>query len=49
MERIAFHLTIEDGQREAYREKHEDVSDDLVEAYSSASWMKMRLKQIGTP
>ncbi|RJT07880.1 L-rhamnose mutarotase [Halococcus sp. IIIV-5B] len=36
MERIAFHLTIEEGQRDAYREKHEDVSDDLVEAYLSS-------------
>ena len=33
MERIAFHLRIEDGQREAYREEHEDVPAALEEAY----------------
>lgn len=33
MERIAFHLEIEDGQREAYRTEHEDVPDALEEAY----------------
>ncbi|WP_276257137.1 L-rhamnose mutarotase [Halomontanus rarus] len=33
MERIAFHLEIEDGQREAYRTEHEDVPDALKEAY----------------
>ena len=36
MERIAFHLTIQDGQREAYREEHEDVPEALVEAYLSS-------------
>ena len=36
MERIAFHLTIQDGQREAYREEHEDVSEELVETYLSS-------------
>jgi len=35
MERIAFHLEIQDGQREAYRQHHqpETVHDDLIEAY----------------
>jgi len=33
MERIAFHLEIVDGQREAYREEHEDVPEGLEEAY----------------
>jgi len=33
MERIAFHLTIEDGQRDAYREEHEDVPAALERAY----------------
>ncbi|MCU4975313.1 L-rhamnose mutarotase [Halobacteria archaeon AArc-m2/3/4] len=33
MERIAFHLEIEDGQREAYRTEHEDVPEALEEAY----------------
>jgi L-rhamnose mutarotase len=33
MERIAFHLTIEDGQRDAYREEHEDVPEALERAY----------------
>ncbi|RDI71954.1 L-rhamnose mutarotase [Halopelagius longus] len=33
MERIAFHLEIADGKREAYREKHEDVPEALEEAY----------------
>lgn len=33
MERIAFHLEIVDGQREAYREEHENVPEDLEEAY----------------
>jgi len=33
MERIAFHLEIVDGQREAYREEHEDVPEELEEAY----------------
>lgn len=33
MPRIAFHLTIEDGERAAYRDEHEDVPTDLEEAY----------------
>jgi len=33
MERIAFHLEIVDGQREAYREEHEDVPEALEAAY----------------
>lgn len=33
MERIAFHLTIEDGQRDAYRDAHEDVPEALERAY----------------
>ncbi len=33
MERIAFHLTIEDGQRDAYREEHENVPEALERAY----------------
>jgi len=33
MARIAFHLRIKDGKREAYREKHEDVPDALESAY----------------
>ncbi|SNZ15170.1 L-rhamnose mutarotase [Natronoarchaeum philippinense] len=33
MERIAFHLRIADGQREAYRTEHEDVPAALEEAY----------------
>lgn len=33
MERIAFHLEIVDGQRDAYREKHENVPEALEEAY----------------
>lgn len=33
MARIAFHLEIADGQREAYREAHEDVPEWLEEAY----------------
>jgi L-rhamnose mutarotase len=33
MERIAFHLRITDGKREAYREKHENVPEALEEAY----------------
>jgi L-rhamnose mutarotase len=36
MERIAFHLEIQDGQREAYREEHEDVPEALEEAYLSS-------------
>lgn len=33
MERIAFHLAIVDGQRDAYRETHENVHDALEAAY----------------
>jgi len=33
MERIAFHLEIRDGKREAYREEHEDVPAELEAAY----------------
>jgi len=33
MERIAFHIEIEDGEREAYREAHEDVPEYLEAAY----------------
>ncbi|MFC7078347.1 L-rhamnose mutarotase [Haloarcula halophila] len=33
MPRIAFHLRITEGQREAYREEHEDVPDALESAY----------------
>ena len=33
MERIAFHLRIRNGEREAYREAHEDVPAALEEAY----------------
>jgi len=33
MERIAFHLRIEDGKREAYRTEHEDVPEALESAY----------------
>jgi L-rhamnose mutarotase len=33
MERIAFHLEITEGQREAYREEHEDVPAALEAAY----------------
>lgn len=33
MARIAFHLRIREGKREAYREKHEDVPDALESAY----------------
>ena len=36
MERIAFHLEIADGKREAYREMHENVPDALEEAYLSS-------------
>jgi len=36
MERIAFHLQIKDGQREAYREEHEDVPEALEAAYTEA-------------
>jgi len=33
MERIAFHLRLEDGQSEAYREAHENVPEPLESAY----------------
>ncbi|MFC7203135.1 L-rhamnose mutarotase [Haloferax namakaokahaiae] len=33
MARIAFHLQIKDGQREAYRTKHENVPEALESAY----------------
>jgi len=33
MARIAFHLRIREGQRAAYREKHENVPEALEEAY----------------
>jgi len=33
MARIAFHLEIADGKRDAYREKHENVPDALEAAY----------------
>lgn len=33
MERIAFHLRIKEGQRDAYREEHEDVPEALERAY----------------
>ena len=33
MERIAFHLHVRDGKREAYREEHESVPEALEEAY----------------
>lgn len=33
MERIAFHLRIKEGKREAYRQEHEDVPDALESAY----------------
>lgn len=33
MERIAFHLRIEEGKRAAYRTEHEDVPDELESAY----------------
>ena len=36
MERIAFHLEIQDGQREAYREEHENVPEALEDAYLSS-------------
>jgi len=36
MARIAFHLRIKEGQREAYREEHEDVPDALESAYLDA-------------
>lgn len=36
MERIAFYHKVQDGKREAYREVHEDVPDDLEAAYLEA-------------
>lgn len=33
MERIAFHLEIVDGKRDAYREAHQSVPDALEKAY----------------
>jgi L-rhamnose mutarotase len=33
MERIAFHIEIREGKRDAYREAHEDVDDALEAAY----------------
>jgi L-rhamnose mutarotase len=33
MERIAFHLRIREGKREAYRKEHEDVPEKLESAY----------------
>ena len=36
VERIAFHLTIENGQRGAYRDEHRDVPDALRDAYLSS-------------
>lgn len=36
MERIAFHLRIEDGKRAAYRAEHEDVPTALESAYLDA-------------
>ena len=33
MVRIAFHLEIADGKRDAYREHHENVPEELEEAY----------------
>jgi len=33
MARIAFHLEIREGKREAYREAHENVPEALEEAY----------------
>lgn len=33
MERIAFHIEIKDGQRDAYRDEHEDVPEWLETAY----------------
>jgi L-rhamnose mutarotase len=36
MERIAFHLEIADGKRDAYRETHENVPDALEEEYLSS-------------
>lgn len=36
MERIAFHLTIKNGQRDAYKEEHKEVSKELVDTYLSS-------------
>lgn len=36
MERIAFHLEIQDGKREEYRAEHENVPDKLENAYLSS-------------
>lgn len=33
MPRVAFHLQIRDGEREEYREEHEDVPEELENAY----------------
>ncbi len=33
MPRVAFHLRIRDGKREAYRDHHEDVPEALERAY----------------
>ena len=33
MERIAFHLEIQDGKRDDYRREHEDVPEALERAY----------------
>lgn len=37
MERIAFHLQIQDGKREEYREQHEDVPAALESAYLNSN------------
>jgi len=36
MPRVAFHLKIKDGKREAYRKEHKNVPDELEEAYLEA-------------
>lgn len=36
MERIAFHLRIRDGERDAYREEHRNVPEALETAYSDS-------------
>lgn len=33
MVRVAFHLQIREGKRDEYREEHENVPDELEEAY----------------
>lgn len=33
MPRIAFHLEIREGKRDAYREEHENVPEELASAY----------------